>query len=141
MNPNLPPKLHRAACVTRDLLLAVALALGTASAAAQSLQISAPLELHTSASGSAVLDLVEGRKSVAVISVPYGQALAAARRQASAAGRRFQPPPDLQIHAIDDAKGAAPRLAVATLGAPSDEALQIIDFLRTRGARATVAER
>jgi hypothetical protein len=82
------------------------------------------------ASGRAVLDVVEGRAEMAAISVPYGQALAAAHQQALGAGKRFAPPPSLRFHAI-----GASGLSVVTVGAPSEDAKRAIAFLRDREAR------
>ena len=88
----------------------------------------APADLE--ASGRAVLDVVEGRLEMAPISVPYGQALAAAHRQALAAGKRFAPPPSLRFHAI-----GASGLSVVTLGTPNEDVKRAIAFLRDREAR------
>lgn len=82
------------------------------------------------ASGRAVLDVVEGRVEMGAISVPYGQALAAAHQQALRAGKRFAPPPSIRFHAI-----GASGLSVVTIGTPTDDAKRAIAFLRDREAR------
>lgn len=90
-------------------------------------------EANLAASGQAVLDVVEGRVEMAPVSVPYGQALAAAHRQATAAGKRFAPPPSLRFHEISKSGDAV--LSVVTIGTPSEDARQAIAFLRAREAR------
>lgn len=94
-------------------------------------QVSSQAELD--ASGRAVLDVVEGRSEMAPISVPYGQALAAAHRIAIASGKRFAPPPSIRFHQIS--KTGEGMLSVVTVGTPSDDAKSAIAFLRSREAR------
>jgi hypothetical protein len=85
------------------------------------------------ASGQAVLDVVEGRIALGMVSVPYGQALAAAQRQAAAAGKRFAPPPSLRFHEIS--KSAEGVVLAVTVGTPSEDVKDAIAFLRSREAR------
>ena len=106
---------------------AVLIALSGGSALAQ---VSSQAEQD--ASGRAVLDVVEGRVAMAPISVPYGQALAAAHRQAAAAGKRFAPPPSIRFHEIS--KSGQGILSVVTVGTPSEDAKAAIAFLRSREA-------
>ena len=94
-------------------------------------QVSSQAELD--ASGRAVLDVVEGRSQMAPISVPYGQALAAAHRLAIASGKRFAPPPSIRFHEIS--KTGEGILSVVTVGTPSEDAKNAITFLRAREAR------
>ena len=109
--------------------LSLALAVFAGDAAAQAPQPAADL----AASGQAVLDVGEGRVALGMVSVPYGQALAAAQRQASAAGKRFAPPPSLRFHEIS--RSADGVVLAVTVGTPSEDVKDAIAFLRSREAR------
>ena len=83
---------------------------------------------------------MEGKAGIAAISVTYEQAMAAARGQAIAEGKRFDASV-MRFHEITAPVQGSAGLGLVTLGAPSGDAQRVIMFLRTREARAMLSAR
>ena len=80
--------------------------------------------------GQAMLDLLEGRSRVAVITVPVYDAVAAARVAAwSSEHRLLAVGKDLEYHRVRSLDGSGRPLAFVTIGAPAPGLARVIDYL------------
>lgn len=106
----------------------------------ETIEASSGVELEMSAvgCGKAMLDLIEGKSSVAAVSVPLPQAIAAARNQAKAEGRSLVVPASLKFHEVARAAAGDRALAFVTVGAPGPELQKVLMFLRSHEGRAIV---
>jgi len=99
------------------------------------------LQMSAVGSGRGLLDLSEGRVSVATVALPLSAALESARREAAEQGRTFVPPDNLQFHEILPARGRAQAIGFVTAGSPPEELQKVLMYLRSREGRDLLVSR
>lgn len=80
--------------------------------------------------GRAVLDLIEGRAGVAVVTAPLSDAVEAARTTAYEEGRALPATGSLVYTPLPAVDATGRMLAFVTRGAPSPELLRVVDHFR-----------
>ena len=103
----------------------------------EAIQASSGVEIDVSAvgCGKAMLDLIDGKVSVAAVSMSLPLAVAAAREQAYAEGRILPLPVTLKYH---DVGAVANELAFVTVGAPPPELQKVLMYLRSHEGRELI---
>jgi len=84
-------------------------------------------------SGKALLDLIDGKTSVAAVRTSLADAVADAREEAWATHRMIKVPPTIRLHVIAGTDASATGLV--TLGEPSREVAQLLAALRNGEVR------
>jgi len=90
--------------------------------------------------GSAILDLIDGRTNVAVVTVPLTEAVAAARETAWEQGRILAVGPSISYHEVARLDEGARPLAFVTTTQPSATLGRVMDYLRSEPARAALED-
>lgn len=110
---------------------------------ADAIEASSGVEVSVSSVGSAkgLLDLVEGKVSVAAIAMPLTEAIESARRQAVLEGKGFTVPVGLHFHEVMPARGEERAVGFVTVGAPSSELQRVLMYLRSHEGRSLLATR
>ena len=88
------------------------------------------LTASTSGTGQLVLDVIDGKESVAAIAMPLAQAVAAAREAAWAEGRTLKVPETLQFREVSSLRKGETSVGFVTVGAPSAALEQLLSDLR-----------
>ena len=94
------------------------------------------LVVSSEGTGQAVLDILDGKASAAVVTVPLVEAVAAAREAAWAQGRMIRAGDALRFHAIAWMEEGSRPLGFITAAPPSAELEGVMRYLRSEPARA-----
>jgi hypothetical protein len=88
--------------------------------------------------GQAMLDLIDGKSSVAVVTVPLTEAVAAARETAWGEGRMLRVGYSLEWHPVAWVDEGTRPLAFVTNTRPTASVGRVLDYLRSEPARASL---
>lgn len=92
--------------------------------------------------GQAVLDVIDGQASVALVAGPLTEAVAAAREAAWADGRILMVGERLAFHPIASVDNGARELGFVTAAAPSPQLERVLGYFRSEaGSRELAARR
>jgi hypothetical protein len=99
------------------------------------------LEVEPVGTAQAMLDVLDGKASVAGVVMTLPEAVAAAREAAWSEGRMLMVPAGLTYHQVGTLERGARPIGFVTVSAPSPQLLKVLAYLRSESGREVFAGR